>query len=219
MLRANTHVFPCLLHRGEHINAKKVCFSLRAINQTGKHRDGGRLSSTVVTKETEYLILVELNIETVDRLEPIVVLFIQPADLEHLLSGLFCFNLRCELLIALRIHALRLELHRLLDAIKLVLTCLHANYANFSLSVAFAAPKIGSEAEAWMEALAVGLRRHLLHVEAKKGEPDTVNAHHHKSDSNGIVIVFCPYIIEVRAYLAGLESAKHVRCLNHGDTW
>ena len=128
-----------------------------------------------MTKKTEYLILVHLDVETVNGLEAIFILFVQPADLEYLLLFLFLINLRRELLVALRVHAQRFELHRLLYTVELVLaSCFNADNANLSLLLLVAAPEIGGEAEAQVLATSIGLRGNLLEVEAQEDDPDAV---------------------------------------------
>ena len=75
MLGANTHELSHIIHIIKEVSAKHFSTSMRIFNQPSKHRYSGGLTCSIVTKESEYLATVHLEVDTFDSFKTIWVNF------------------------------------------------------------------------------------------------------------------------------------------------
>ena len=73
MLRTNAHELSHLLALFEHVKVKDTSCALSLLNQASQHRDCCRFTGTVLTEQSEDLILVYLQIYAFYSLETIFI--------------------------------------------------------------------------------------------------------------------------------------------------
>lgn len=82
MLGTDPHELAELVGIVEHVDTKDACLTLRRLEEASQHRDGGRLTGTVVAEQDKNLIFVHFEIDPIDSLEAVLVLLEEVFDLQ-----------------------------------------------------------------------------------------------------------------------------------------
>ena len=185
MLWADTHDFSSLIHIVEQIFSKKTCFSLRAAEEASQHRDSRRLASTIVSKKTEDLVSIHLEIHSINSFEAIFVLFIQIGDFEQLFFNFSLVHICTQLFIAVWIEELGFKSEGLVNRVALdALITNHrssinvSDLTNLDTALVSASPEGAREAEAEASSSSKCLGHHLFKIKAKDGNPNHIYSHH-----------------------------------------
>ena len=94
VLRANAHGLSSSIHLFKNVITEQRYSATAAMYQTSEHRDSCGLASAVMAKQAEDLIGLHLHIESINRLEAIIVLLSQVFDLEEMVRLLFDIHFR-----------------------------------------------------------------------------------------------------------------------------
>jgi hypothetical protein len=84
--------------------------STTGLNEARQHRHCGRFTCTILTEKCKDLVAIHFDVEAFDRLEPVVVGFLQVLDSEVVASGFLPHHLSGRLFVAVCLEISHLEL-------------------------------------------------------------------------------------------------------------
>ena len=188
VLWANTHELSHLIRLLEHVDVIDSGSSASLVDKTSQHRDGGSLSSAIVSEQSEDLALIHPHIEIVDGLE-VSKLFRESFHLHHISSGFQSAAHHWWSLKVLSANGGDFKLIILIACQEHLLVVSLLGGSSALSPVPAAAVEARHAAEDWVAGLAVLARQHSVEPHTDEHEQDETHEEHQHGDPEAVVVV------------------------------